>query len=342
MKELTLRVPAGSTRIVIGGSLRDIGEQSGGRPTVLLVDSNVARIHGQLLPGTERIDIGCGEAAKSLGNIEKICSRLLELGVDRSWLIVGVGGGVACDIAGFTASIFMRGLPFGFAPTSLLAQVDASIGGKNGVNLEGYKNIVGVFNQPRFVLLDFGVLRTLPAREILGGTAEIIKHALVGDPGMFDYLEERWQGLLALEQGVVEEVVGRSIAVKAEIVSRDEKEAGERRKLNFGHTLAHALEKTARVSHGEAVGMGMAFAVRVSATRGLLNPAEGLKIMGLLQKVGLPAGLPAAAGPLLEAVGKDKKREGDILHYVLLEGIGKPVIAKLSLGELEGYIHDLR
>jgi 3-dehydroquinate synthase len=338
---MTLAAPAGSTRIVFGESLKNLEEYAGRRRSVLLMDPNVARIYGDLLTGFARVDTGCGEAAKSLGNVEKICRRLLELGVDRSWLVVGIGGGIACDIAGFAASIFMRGLPFGFAPTSLLAQADASIGGKNGVNLDGYKNIVGVFNQPRFVLLDFEVLRTLPDKEVLGGAAEIIKHALIGDAGMFDYLERHWRRLLALEGETVEEVIGRSVVLKAKIVSLDEKEAGERRKLNFGHTLAHALEKTAGLSHGEAVAMGMAFAARVSKARGLLPAAEERRIRGLLQKVGLPAEMTVPAGPLLEAVRKDKKREGAVFHFVLLEGIGKAVVAQLSPEELEGYIHDL-
>ena len=342
MREMKLEAATGSTRIVVGESLKNLAEYTGGRRTVLLVDANVRRIHGRRLAGFKQVDVGCGEAAKSLGNIEGICRRLLELGVDRSWLIVGVGGGVACDIAGFAASVFMRGVPFGFAPTSLLAQADASIGGKNGVNLDGYKNIVGVFNQPRFVLLDFEVLRTLPGREVLAGAAEIIKHALIGDPGMFQKLEGSWRRLLALEEEVVEAAVGRSISLKAKIVGRDEREAGERRKLNFGHTLAHALEKTTGVSHGEAVGMGMAFAAHVSAVRGLLAAAEEQRVTGLLREVGLPVKMPAAPKPLLEAVRKDKKREGGILHFVLLEGVGKAVVEELAFKELEGHIHDLR
>jgi len=342
LREMKFAGATGSTRIVIGESLTNLGAYADRQRTVLLVDSNVGRLHGPLLTDYERVDVGSGEAAKSLGHVEQIVRRLLDIGVDRSWFVVGVGGGVACDIAGFTASVFMRGLPFGFAPTTLLAQADASIGGKNGVNLGGFKNIVGVFNQPRFVLLDFEVLRTLPPKEVLGGAAEIIKHALIGDAGMFDYLERRWRGLLALEREVVEEVIARSIALKSEIVGRDEREAGERRKLNFGHTLAHALEKAAGVSHGEAVGMGMAFAARVSMARGILPAADGLRIIALLENVGLPTEMPAATGPLIEAVGKDKKREGGALHFVLLEGIGKPVITKLTLEELDGYIHDLR
>ncbi len=341
MRELKLAAATGSSRLAIGESLKNLEKYAGRRRTVLLVDSNVGRLHGHLLAGYEQVDIGCGEAAKSLANIEKTCRRLLDLGVDRSWQVIGVGGGVAGDVSGFVASVFMRGLPFGLAPTSLLAQADAAVGGKNGVNLDGYKNIIGVFNQPRFVLLDFEVLRTLPRREVVCGTAEVIKHALVGDPGLFDYLERNWRRLLGLDEEVVEEAVVRSIALKAEIVGRDERESGERKKLNFGHTLAHALEKAVGVSHGEAVGMGMAFAARVSTARGLLPADEGRRIAALLRNVGLSAAMPAGGSPVLDSVLKDKKREGDALHFVLLEGLGRAVVTKLAMDELKGYLHDL-
>ena len=226
---------------------------------------------------------------------------------------------------------------------------------KNAVNLDGYKNIIGVFNQPEFVLLDFDVLRSLPDREVLCGAAEIVKHALVGDAGMFSYLEANGRRLLALERDTLEEVVRRSVELKIKVVSADEKEAGERRKLNFGHTLAHALEKaflgllengpekneTAGLSHGEAVAVGMAFAARVSLARGLLSSDVAERIESLLRSLGLPVKTPVAGGLLLEAVWKDKKREAEALRFVLLEDIGKPVIAKLGRKELEGYLHYL-
>lgn len=341
MRELKLAGSMGSSRIVIGGRLKDLGDYVDGRRMILLVDSNVGRLYGRLVSGYQWVDVGCGEKAKSLQSIENVCRRLLELGADRSTTLVGLGGGVACDICGFAASIFMRGLRFGFAPTTLLAQADAAIGGKNGVNLEGYKNIVGVFNQPGFVLVDFDTLQTLPPREILCGVAEIVKHALTGDPDMFAYLEENWHRLLALERDAVEEAVGRSAALKTKIVSADEREVSERRKLNFGHTIGHALEKEAGVSHGEAVAMGMAFAARVSVARGLLSPDVEGRIEALIRRFGLPAEIPAAASPLIDAVWKDKKREAEALLFVLLEDIGKPVITRLGRDELERHLHDL-
>lgn len=343
MKETRLRGSTGSSRILIGASLEDLASYAPPERTVLLVDTKVARLHPEILDGFRWLDAGRGERAKRLKNVERICRRLLELGADRSSLIVGVGGGVACDIAGLTASLYMRGVPFGFAPTTLLAQADAAIGGKNGVNLDGAKNVLGLFAQPAFVLVDPGVLRTLPRKEILCGAAEIIKHALIGDAALFDDLERRAKRLVALEPDVIEQAVARSIALKSAVVEADEREAGERRKLNFGHTLAHALEKSAGASHGEAVAMGMVFASRVSAARGLLPDDACRRIEGLIGEIGLPTGLggvPARA--LIAAARNDKKREGGILHFVALEAIGRAVIVPLTMGELEGYFHDLR
>jgi 3-dehydroquinate synthase len=355
LRELELAGRTGNSRIFIGAALEDLADYGEGRRTILLVDSDVARLYPHLVSGYRWVDVGRGETAKSLENIEGICRRLLEFEADRSTALVGIGGGIACDITGFVASIFMRGLRFGFAPTTLLAQADAAIGGKNAVNLDGYKNIIGVFNQPEFVLLDFDVLRSLPGREVLCGVAEIVKHALVGDAGIFSYLEENGRRLLALERDAVEEAVRRSVELKIRFVSADEKEAGERRKLNFGHTLAHALEKAfpsfmeegpeknkrAGLSHGEAVAVGMAFAARVSLARGLLSPEVAERIESLLRSLGLPVEIPVAGGILLEAVWKDKKREAEALRFILLEDIGKPVITKLGREELEGYLHDL-
>jgi len=341
LREMILAGSTGASRIIIGGQLQDLGDYVDGQRTILLVDSNVARLYGHTVSGYRWVDVGCGEKAKSLQNIEKICRRLLELGADRSTVIVGLGGGVACDITGFAASVFMRGLGFGLAPTTLLAQVDAAIGGKNGVNLDGYKNIVGLFNQPSFVLVDFEMLQSLPAREVLCGTAEIIKHALIGDPEMLAYLEENGPRLLALERDALEKMAWRSAVIKIRVVSADEREAGERRTLNFGHTLAHALEKAAAASHGEAVAMGMVFAARISVARGLLSRGVEERIEALIRGLGLPVQIPVAPGPLLEAVWKDKKREAEALHFVLLEDVGKAAITKVSREELEGYLHDL-
>jgi 3-dehydroquinate synthase len=209
-----------------------------------------------------------------LETVTTIFNQLVDMEVDRSTLILGIGGGIVCDIAGFVASTYMRGTPFGFVSTTLLSQVDASVGGKNGVNFGGYKNMVGVFNQPEFVVCDMMLLKTLPFREIQCGFAEIIKHGAIADHRMLDFIENHRDAALDLESRIVEHLVYRSVEIKAGVVTRDEREKGERRKLNFGHTFGHAIEKLTGIPHGEAVGIGMVMAAALSVKKGLLSPVD--------------------------------------------------------------------
>jgi 3-dehydroquinate synthase len=260
----------------------------------------------------------------------------VELEADRSTFIIGIGGGIVCDIAGFVASTYLRGVRFGFVSTTLLSQVDASVGGKNGVNFEGYKNMIGVFNQPEFVICDLNLLNTLPEREILCGMAEIVKHAVIGDTDLFAYLEEHYQEALALDIGVIKKLVYDSA-----IVNKDEKEKGERRKLNFGHTFGHAIEKTTGVPHGEAVSAGMVMASALSVKRGRLPAQDAERIKKLLQKLKLPTRLQADRKTVLDALQKDKKRKGDSIYFVLLNSIGNPFVDQISIKKLEAVTHYL-
>jgi 3-dehydroquinate synthase len=287
------------------------------------------------------IEIANGETVKTLESVEEICSKLAELEADRSSFIVGIGGGVVCDITGFVASIYMRGVRFGFVSTTLLSQVDASVGGKNGVNLGGYKNMVGVFNQPEFVICDMSLIKTLPERELLSGYAEVVKHAVIGNPTLFSYLEENYEKGLAVDNSIIKRVVSDSITLKASIVSRDETEKGERRKLNFGHTLGHAIEKTLGVSHGEAISVGMVMASRLSAQMGYLSQEDAERIEILLKKLKLPVGLPLNRQNLLDAIRKDKKRSGSRVHFVFLKRIGHAFVEKISIHELGEAVKDL-
>lgn len=274
--------------------------------------------------------------------VREIYQKLTEIEADRSSFIVGLGGGVVCDIAGFVASTYMRGVEFGFVSTTLLSQVDASVGGKNGVNLGGYKNMVGVFNQPRFVICDIDLLKTLPEKDILSGFAEIVKHAVIGNPKLFSYLETNYERALSLNAEVIKRLIFDSIAIKSSIVNRDEKEAGERRKLNFGHTFGHAIEKATGVSHGEAVSAGMVIASALSNKRMSLSSEDAGKIEGLLGKLKLPTRLPFDLGSVLDALGKDKKRIGNSINFVLPRAIGHVVVEKISIKELETAINDLK
>jgi 3-dehydroquinate synthase len=242
---------------------------------------------------------------------------------------------VVCDVAGFVASTYMRGLRFGFVATSLLAQVDASVGGKNGVNLGGFKNLVGTFNQPEFVLCDLRLLNSLPEAEVANGMAEIVKHALIADAGLFAFLEERAEQALALDPATIERLVADSVAIKAGVVGRDEREAGERRKLNFGHTFGHALEKVGRLSHGEAVSIGMVVAAGLSAKLGRLPAAAYQRMIALLRRLRLPISTAADPGRLLEAVRRDKKRAAARIHFVLLDDIGHASVEEVDIRELE-------
>lgn len=308
----------------------------------IITDERVRDLYGSLFPSSAvTIEMGRGEQFKTLRTVELIYEGFLEHRVDRSWLIVGIGGGIVCDVAGFAASTYLRGLSFAFVPTTLLAQVDASMGGKNGVNLRGYKNQVGTFNQPEFVLCDFGVLRSLPPEELRNGFAEVIKHSLIADDRLFSFLETNADEALALHPDAIERVVFDSLIIKSGIVSRDETEKGERRKLNFGHTVGHALEKVCGLRHGEAVSVGMLVAARLSLRKGLLSEDDVQRIQRLLVTFDLPVGVRADAILIQEALWKDKKREDGHIHVVLLDGIGKARVEPLAMNELNEAIDDL-
>lgn len=341
MKTTGYTTPAGRCEIFVNASAAKLGRRVAGRKTVIVTDTTVRRLYPRLLAGRDVIAVSSGEKAKTLKTVEDICAKFLKLGLDRSSFVVGLGGGVVTDISGLAASVFMRGIPFAFVPTTLLAQVDAAIGGKNGVNLDRYKNIIGVFNQPRFILVDFAFLKTLPAREFRNGAAEIIKHASIAGPSLFETLERQETPWASLKREDLEAIVLQSIKIKAEIVEKDEREAGERRKLNFGHTLGHALERVYRFRHGEAVGIGMVMASAISAARGLISGEDCGRIKTLLRKAGLPVRIPSDAGPVLEALRKDKKRCRENIHFVLLSGIGKAEVRKISFRALEEHVRDL-
>ena len=209
---------------------------------VVISDINMDRHYHSLLAQYDHVLISQGETSKTLHTVDKIYRQFIELGVDRSTFVLGIGGGIVTDVTGFVASTYMRGLEFGFISTTLLGQVDASVGGKNGVNVDGYKNMVGTFNQPRFVICDVGMLSTLSMREFRTGLAEMIKAGVIADQCLFERLEQVSLQNLREDNQLLSELVYRAIRVKADIVERDEREAGDRRKLNLGHTLAHAIE----------------------------------------------------------------------------------------------------
>jgi 3-dehydroquinate synthase len=275
--------------------------------------------------------VPAGETSKSLETAAAIYDWLVSQRAERGEAIVALGGGMVCDLAGFVAATFVRGLPLVHVPTSLLAMVDAAVGGKVAVNHKEAKNLIGAFYQPRLVLADVSTLQTLPPRELTTGWAEVIKHALIMDEGLLRLLEENADAVMSLEPAVTTEVISRSIALKAAVVSEDEREeTGRRTILNYGHTIGHGLETAAEYAgmlHGEAVAVGMAGAARIACRLGLLPPETAERQDALIARFGLPlraSGIDAAKA--LAAMALDKKIKGGDIRWVLLEDIGRPAI----------------
>jgi 3-dehydroquinate synthase len=337
MKSVKIKSDTGDSVVMIGERLENLKAHLPVEPPIIITDTNVRDLWGAYFPQGPVITIGTGEKIKSFDTLTHIYDQLIELEADRSSFIVGIGGGIVCDIAGFVASTYMRGVRFGFVSTTLLSQVDASVGGKNGVNFRGYKNIVGVFNQPQFVICDLNVLSTLPREELCCGFAEIVKHGAIADKNMFDYIEKHYSRALALDLSVIEKLVYDSVIIKASIVNQDTREKGLRRKLNFGHTFGHAIEKTLQVRHGEAVSAGMVLASELSVKRGYLQDPDVTRICGLLEKYGLPVRLPYDKNQVLAAIRMDKKREGDCIKFVLLREIGRAFVDEIPIQELEAF-----
>lgn len=342
MKQLEISGKTGKSTIMVGEKLANLSQYiPPSEKVVVITDTHVGKLYQRQFPRGETIRIGTGEAVKNLNTVQQIYEQLVALEADRSAFIVGIGGGVVCDITGFVASTYLRGVRFGFAATTLLAQVDASVGGKNGVNFGGYKNMVGVFRQPEFVLCDPALLTTLPEKERLSGFGEIVKHAAIGDRDTFEFLENDYEKALKLDPAVIEQLVYASVVFKAAVVNRDETEQGERRKLNFGHTFGHAVEKITGVTHGEAVGLGMAAACRLSQKKRLLSKKTAERVIRLISRLNLPVRIRIDRKTLLDALRRDKKREGEKIHFVLLQDISRAVVEPVSLNELESMMGDL-
>ncbi|MCP3955581.1 MAG: 3-dehydroquinate synthase [Desulfobacterales bacterium] len=337
----TIKGSTGTSELLVGESIDSTGNYLPDSQVFIITDTVVEKLYADRFPSGRIISLGTGEKIKTLDTVVSVFDQLIEAGADRSSFILGIGGGIVCDITGFVASTFMRGVRFGFVSTTLLAQVDASVGGKNGVNFAGYKNMVGVFSQPEFVICDMDLLQSLPSVEVRCGMAEIVKHAAIEDSGMFAYLEENAQKAVDLNPVVIEKLVSDSVVIKAAVVNRDEKEHGERRKLNFGHTVGHAVEKTKGIPHGEAVSIGMAVAAAISEKRELLDGGAVKRLTALLHRLGLPTIVDADPGQIVAALAKDKKKEKDVIHYVLLDGIGSCRIEEISIAELNASVRAL-
>ena len=269
-----------------------------------------------------------GEEHKNLKSLSSIYDVLIAERFERKSCVLALGGGVIGDLAGLAAATYLRGVPYVQVPTTLLAQVDSSVGGKTGVNHADGKNLIGAFYQPRLVLVDITVLRSLPKRELIAGLAEVIKYGIIEDPALFSTLEQEMEKIIALDQETLARVIATSCAIKARVVEADEREDDYRAVLNFGHTIGHALEAATgyrQFLHGEAVAVGMAKAAALSASQGFCDNAAFQRITALVQRAGLPFDIPTAVSSrsLIQAMEIDKKVAGGKIKFVMCEGIGK-------------------
>jgi len=335
MKSIIINTPLKSSRILIGERIEELHKYLPAGRTILITDDKIYSLYGQRFPKAPVIITGPGEKNKTLATLDLIFEKLVEYEADRSTFIVAIGGGIVCDVAGFAASVYMRGLRYGFVSTTLLSQVDASVGGKNGVNFRGYKNMIGVFNQPEFVICDTTMLDTLDEAEYRSGFAEIIKAAAIKSESLFSYLENNYQAALNKDQEVMEKIIFDSVRIKADVVEQDEKENNERKKLNFGHTFAHSIEHNTGILHGEAVSLGMVLAADLSEELGLLPHDQHDRLIKLLKNMQLPVEQNIDYLALLDAMKKDKKRKGDSIDMVFLDRIGNAIIKSIAIKQLE-------
>jgi len=312
----------------------------------VVTDSHVADLHLQTVLAslkaanldTRAIVLAPGEGTKSFAGLEQLTTTLLELGIERGGLIVALGGGVIGDLTGFAAGVLKRGIDFAQIPTTLLAQVDSSVGGKTAINTPQGKNLVGLFYQPRVVIADTDALSTLPPRELRAGYAEVAKYGALGDAEFFAWLEKNGVKVLEGDQSSRIHAVAHSCKMKADIVARDEREAGDRALLNLGHTFGHALEAATgfsdRLLHGEGVAVGMALAFRLSVRLGLCPAGDATRLEAHLRATGLPSSIAEIPGErpnpaaLMEHMAHDKKASGGKLTFILARGLGKAFVTK--------------
>lgn len=276
------------------------------------------------------IDFPAGESSKNIKTVTDIAGKLMESGADRETCLIALGGGVVGDVAGFVASVFMRGVPYIQIPTTLVAQVDSSIGGKTGVDLSQGKNLVGTFYQPAAVFANLSFLDTLPEKEFNNGLAEMIKYGIIDDEKMFRTLEDNMEAVKSKDSKLMAGLVENCCQIKKSVVEIDEKEHGLRRILNYGHTIGHSLEAVSRysITHGEGVALGMIAAARISEKMGYLKNNEDERIEALIRQAGLPVRIPKSLSSekIISQLKMDKKKKGDVIHFVLLKKIGMPFI----------------
>ena len=342
LEKIEINTPGYLSEIYVGRKWETVTDMIPEKGVVILTDNNVRQIYGSKFPGAPVLSIIPGEVSKKLEVVERLADQLLEEGVDRSGFILAIGGGVVSDVAGFLASIYMRGIRCGYVSTTLLSQVDASTGGKNGVNLGSIKNMIGTIRQPEFVICDTSMLQTLSEQEYLSGLSELIKTAIIGDRDLFDLIEKNYAKIISRNTELMTDLVAKSVRYKGKVVTEDEKENGLRRILNFGHTFGHALELKKSLKHGFAVAAGMELATVFSFEKGYLGRDEKEKIIDLLHRFKLLTDHDVSDDELYKLLLHDKKKSGSSINFVFSHGIGKAGFEKVPVDEILDFYRRFR
>lgn len=306
--------------------------------TVLFVDENVHRLYAEELGSFHVVVIPSGEIQKRFEYVEFLLTKLLDFGLDRNGTVIGIGGGVVSDLTGFVGSIYLRGISFGFLPSTLLSVCDAAIGGKNGINFNSVKNIVGTFNQPSFIAIYPEFLRSLSEREYSSGMAEVIKHALINGGHLYDLIKDCRKDILDREVVVLRQLCELAAKVKVRIVEQDVRESGIRKKLNLGHTIGHAIESTSDYSHGECVAIGMVLATKISDRKKLSENGLVNEVSSLCNAYNLPVSAHLDSELLMDKILKDKKRRNQQIDFILPIGVGNVVVMPLEITELKDHL----
>ncbi len=321
-----------ATQFYFDGSMDLLNRLAGGRRIIVLTDERVYAAHKRKLSAYDLVIMPAGESYKNQTTVDAIIGQLVAFEADRQTLLVGIGGGVVTDIAGYVAAIYLRGISVGFVPTTILAMVDAAIGGKNGIDVGIYKNIVGSIRQPEFLLYDYSLLKSLPKTEWINGFAEVIKHAAIKDAAMFNLLKETRLSRFQKDNHLLHTLIMRNAMIKIKVVQEDEFEKGDRKLLNFGHTLGHAIENMLQLPHGHAISIGMVYAAHLSAQ--ITGFPQSPELILLLEQYGLPTHAAFNKTKAINNLMMDKKRQQDTLQFILLERIGKAVIHPVAVASL--------
>lgn len=334
MKELTFAVNKETTKFYFDAHLADLPQMYTSQ-AIYLVDENVYRLHAAKFEYATVIQVPSGEKYKTQQTADKIINELIELETHKSSILIGVGGGVTTDITGYVAGIYKRGIKAGFIPTTILAMADAAIGGKNGVDVGLYKNMVGTVNTPEFVLYNYEFLQSLPHEEWVNGFAEIIKHACIKDRILFDMLAANNLEYYQKDTISLSQIIERNVEIKMHIVQKDLHETADRKLLNFGHTLGHAIENRYQLPHGHAVSIGMAAAAKISEEINNFSSEEKESLIQLLQQYQLPVDFDYDRQQAFKQLRLDKKREGKSIDFILLNKIGDAKINSIPITQLE-------